>query len=164
MKNVFSTLLLLLTLSSAYSQQAPHRIQTANDGYQTIEKNHDENISAGFLKDKSMVWADAYNVSINNNQDSRDMGIAMTADSTIHIVYCDDKPSRQSIVYKSKTVNGDWSEGIVIDVFDGVEPRNNHKASISASDNGDLHVVYHYWAYDGTFRHQVGYSKYTFLS
>ena len=161
MKNLLITSLFLIIITSVFSQYAPHRVNMADDGYQTIEKNIIGNSTDTFFKNKSMVWSEAYNVSINVNQDSRDMDIAMTADSTIHMVYCDDKPGRQSITYKSKAVDGDWSEGIVIDVFDGVEPRNNHKASISASDNGDLHVAYHYWAYDGTFRNQICYSKYT---
>ena len=119
-----------------------------------------------FYKNKSVVWSESVNVSSNENEDSRDMGVAMGPDSTLHVVYCDDVPgfpsiSSQRIVYRNKPVNGEWSDAIIVDAFDGVTPRNNHRASINVSDNGDVHVIFHYWAYDGTMRDQVGYSKYT---
>ncbi len=120
---------------------------------------------ANYKSEKSTNWSDPLKISDYANEDSRDMGIAVGPDSTIHIVYCDDVPglpsvSNQRISYKSKSLNGEWTEALIIDEFDGVPARNNHEASISVSNNGDIHVVYHYWAYDGTFLNQIGYSKY----
>lgn len=122
--------------------------------------------SSEYFLNKNLVWSSPVKVSDYTNEDSRDMGIAIGPDSTIHIVYCDDVPgypsiSRQRITYKYKKVGGTWSSAMIIDEFSGVAARNNHEASINVSDNGDIHVVFHYWAYDGTGRNQIGYSKYT---
>ena len=165
MEKLLTTFLLSFVLFNLFAQNELVRINSKYNGYRTTTKKIlDADSYNRFFKNKSIVWSEGTNISLNENEDSRDMDIAMGPDSTLHIVYCNDRPdlpsiSMQKITYKSKTPNGEWSAGIIIDEFSGVEPRNNHEASICVSNNGDVHVVFHYWAYDGTFRDQIGYSK-----
>ncbi len=163
-KNIFP-ILILLTYFSSFAQNENHFIINQNEEglYQYQFTNV---VTESIPYNKAIVWTAPELISENINEDSRDMGIAMGKDSIIHVVYVDDVPgypsiSRQRITYRSRSVSGVWSNPIIIDEFDGVTPRNNHEASIEVSDNGDVHVVFHYWAYDGTGRNQIGYSKYT---
>ncbi len=165
-KQVFTVLLVLIS-HILFSQQAQLKIYSNEEGYQTVAKKYVSNTqfnNLNFHKNKSIVWSDAQNVSNNTNQDARDMGIAMDSEGVLHMTYCDDRPDlpggySQRITYKTKTPDGEWSEKMIIDAFNGVEPRNNHESSICVSNNNDIHVAFHYWAYDGTYRNQIGYSK-----
>ena len=67
----------------------------------------------------------------------------------------------QKIVYvKRDPITETWSTPIVIDEISGWPNRNNHEPSLAVSDNGDVHVVFNFWAYDGTFRDKACYSHY----
>ncbi len=163
MKNFLLAALILVSAIKLQAQTNAATIQTNADG--STQTQIQQVVNQFNTENKSVMWSAAEKVSDYVNEDSRDMGIAMGPDSTIHVVYCDDVPglpsvSRQRITYKSKPKNGVWSTALIIDEFSGVPARNNHEASIAVSNNGDVHVTYHYWAYDGTGLNQIGYSKY----
>jgi len=169
MKKFIIIILISSLFATAYSQSNIKHITKNAEGNENIsfEKQVLQEAELSyFYKNSSILWNEPENISNNENEDSRDMGIAMGPDSTLHMVYCDDVPgfpsvASQRISYRSKPYGGEWSDALIIDEFSGVTPRNNHQASIDVSSNGDIHVVFHYWAYDGTFRNQIGYSLYT---
>lgn len=164
-KIITSSLVLVLS----FSVNAQETIQFPDGSTSTIYTSEIGKETSAI--NKSQVWSPIEKVSDYMatdlvNKDFRDMGIAVGPDSTIHMVYVANVSnypsiSRQRIMYNQKLAGGAWSSPIIIDAFDGVAERNNHEASINVSLNGDVHVVYHYWAYDGTGRNQIGYSKYT---
>ena len=161
MIKIFLSFVAFFIISFAFSQ---NNIIVNNLGLETTISENNSNFVNSSLK--SLVWSNAEKISGYPNEDSRDISIAVSADSTIHVVYCDDVPglpsiARQKITYTKKVVGEDWTTPIIIDEFDGVTPRNDHEATVAVSPNGDVHVAYHYWAYDGTGRNQVTYSKYT---
>jgi len=169
MKKLFIFIFISFLFATVFAQSNIKHITKNAEGKETVSLKKQvlaETEMSYFYKNRSILWTEPENISNNENEDSRDMGIAMGPDSTLHMVYCDDVPgfpgiSRQRISYRNKPYGGEWSEAQIIDDFSGVAPRNNHQASINVSDNGDVHVVFHYWAYDGTGRNQIGYTKYT---
>ncbi|OYT17565.1 MAG: hypothetical protein B7C24_01870 [Bacteroidetes bacterium 4572_77] len=165
MKNIYIMVILLTISAVSFAQETEKTYSREADGRLLLKTNATTEIQE-FTKEDPIIWYTPLNISQNENEDSRDFGIAMGPDSTLHMVYCDDRPLpgaySQRIVHRSKGFyEEEWSEDVIIDEFSGLAPRNNHKASINVSNNGNIHVVYHYWAYDGTGRDQVGYTKYT---
>lgn len=159
MKTTLSLLLIIFATHNLLAQN----YTTDNNGFRHYNKMEFQQNSSNNLKET--LWLTEEQVSDYLNEDSRDMDIAISNDSVIHVVYSDDVPgypsvSRQRITYKYKKPGGSWSTPLIIDDFSGLSDRNNHEASIAVANNDDIFAVFHYWAYDGTFRNQIACSHY----
>lgn len=103
---------------------------------------------------------DDFNVSDNELVDSWNPRMSVTLDGTVHVVYNDNHSNGlQKILYRKKSPSGDWSTPIFVDKGGEIGGRNNHFPSVSASENGDVHVTYNVWAFENV-RNYVAYSYY----
>jgi len=104
------------------------------------------NIFSQFEEEVNLMnWLPEQQISSYPNEDSRYARMVIDSANTLHLVYCDDipylSPYGQKIIYKQKTENGSWSEGMIVCDFDGTDV-NNQYPDIAVAENGDIHIVF----------------------
>ena len=147
-------------------------ITVSEDGFVTVSKVKESMIKEQKIPEREIVRGEIIDWNIvpefllsnNDDLDTRDPYIAIGPDGTLYTVWQDNLPNHpsgvaQRIVMKKKEVGGDWTEQEVVDIID-LEARNNHRPSIAIADNNDIHIVYQYWAFDGTASNQIAWSFY----
>ncbi|EDM44146.1 hypothetical protein SCB49_11162 [unidentified eubacterium SCB49] len=165
MKNYLSlTCAFTLIISGIQAQELQEQTTDVNGKtfFQTSlsERSILEQEQKDFLE-LDLDWSNPdYNVSNNPTVDSWNPRMSVTSDGTVHVVYNDNHSNGlQKIMYRKKSPEGDWTDPIFVDTGGEIGDRNNHFPSVSASENGDVHVTYNVWAYENV-RNYVAYSYY----
>lgn len=162
MKAFFCLLMLALSIQLNSQEINKKTITMKNGNSYTYLDEVDYQINR---PQRSIMWDEPQRISDYINEDSWSPSITMSPDGTLHAVFCetipDLYPAYQRIVYRSKSTNGIWSEPIIVDEFSGIPPSSNHDPSIAVSNNGDIHIVFHYFNTE-VYLKQVAYTKYDF--
>ena len=166
--NITLTLTFAILLSSIYSQndkingfELNYKLDDFGNNYTYLDPVDFQQKSP----QRSLMWDPLEILSDYLEEDSWEPSITMSSDGTLHVVFCETFPDlpnthHQRIVYRSKSINGIWSDPLIVDQFSGIPPRNCHKPNIAVSDNGDIHIVFHRSVWDGNGLSQIAYSNY----
>lgn len=163
-KNLFYVISLILSglgfgqLSGVYDTDSEGKIYFQKN--QTIHQGS-QNQNGLNPTELMLDWSGPdFNISENPNVDSWDVRLATGTDNVPYVVYNDNHSNGlQKIMFRKKINDAEWSEPIFVDAGGEIGGRNNHFPAISASENGDLHVVYNVWAFENV-RNYIGYSHY----
>lgn len=108
----------------------------------------------------SVNWGPQENVSNTPNLNSWYNSMAVGSDNIPHIAFLDfNDADKQKIKYVTKSGNS-WTTPLIVDTGGILETLNTTNPTVAVSPNGDVHVIYSVWSYDGNSRYYIGYSKF----